>query len=258
METDELLYEIQGTTAVITFNRPEARNAMTWNMYEGLYQSCEKVDVDERVRVVVLRGAGGKAFVAGTDIRQFLEFESGEDGLAYEKKIERVIGRLEQVRKPMVAVIDGYAVGGGLAIAAACDLRICSHNAKFGMPIARTLGNCLSMANYARLVALIGPARTKQLIYTARTFSADEALAVGLVMEVVPPSELDAKVSELCEQISSHAPITLRVTKEAVRRIQSASLPSGEDLVRECYASRDFHEGVAAFVEKRQPVWEGR
>jgi enoyl-CoA hydratase/carnithine racemase len=258
IETDQLLYERRGQAAFATFNRPEARNAMTWEMYDALFASCEEVDADENVRVLVLRGAGEKAFVAGTDIKQFLEFKSGADGISYEERMERVIGRLERVRKPTVAVVDGYAIGGGLSIAAVCDLRLCTPDAKFGIPIARTLGNCLSIENYARLMALIGPARTKELILTARTFSAEEALAAGLATKIVPVSELDEEVEELCASLESHAPITMRITKEAVRRLQFAELPDAEDLVRETYGSEDFHEGVSAFVEKRRPVWRGR
>ncbi len=258
IETEQLLFERRGSTAFVTFNRPEARNAMTWEMYDALYEVCEAVDVDDEVRVLVLRGAGEKAFVAGTDIKQFLEFESGEDGVAYEERMERIVGRLEQVRKPVVAVIDGYAIGGGLSIAAVSDLRICTPEAKFGMPIARTLGNCLSMENYARLVALLGPARTKALIFTARMFTAEEALSAGFATEIVPREELAGRVEELCAALESHAPITMRVTKEALRRLALAGLPDAEDLVRETYGSRDFHDGVRAFIEKRRPEWQGR
>jgi enoyl-CoA hydratase/carnithine racemase len=258
IETDQLRFERRGSTAFITFNRPEARNAMTWEMYEALFAGCEEVDADDDVRVLVLRGAGDKAFVAGTDIKQFLEFESGEDGILYEERMERIVGRLETVRKPTVAVIDGYAIGGGLAIAAVSDLRVCTPEAKFGMPIARTLGNCLSVENYARLVALLGPARTKALIFTARMISAEEALAAGFATEVVPREELDGRVEELCAALASHAPITLRVTKEAVRRLTLTELPDAKDLVVETYGSADFREGVEAFVEKRQPRWSGR
>jgi enoyl-CoA hydratase/carnithine racemase len=258
MGTHELQYERRDAVAFITFNRPAARNAMTWAMYEALFECSEEADEDDDVRVVVLRGAGGKAFIAGTDIKQFTEFETGEDGVSYEKRVERVVGRLEAVSKPTVAVVDGFAIGGGLAIAAVCDLRICTPNARFGLPIARTLGNCLSMENYARMVSLIGSARTKEIIFTARALSADEALATGLATEVVSADHLDDRVGELCKLLARHAPLTMRVTKEAVRRITAAEVPSGQDLVIDAYSSKDFHEGVAAFVGKREPKWRGR
>jgi enoyl-CoA hydratase/carnithine racemase len=257
MNTDHVLYSFGDSTAKVVFNRPEARNAMTLDMYEALYDACEKVDADDRVRVMVLRGAGGQSFVAGTDIREFVEFATGEDGISHEKRVERVIRRLESMRKPTIAVVDGHALGGGMAIAAVCDLRICSEQAKFGIPIARTLGNCLSIENYARLVALVGPARTKEMIYTARSLSADEAHAVGLATEVLPAENLDARVDELCRTLAQHAPITLRVTKEAIRRLRRESL-EGDDLVSEAYGSKDFKEGVTAFLEKRAPKWRGR
>jgi enoyl-CoA hydratase len=206
---------------------------------------------------MVLRGAGGKAFVAGTDIGQFRAFRSGQEGLDYEETIDRIVGRVELVRKPTVAVVDGYAVGGGLAIAAACDLRVCTPEAKFGMPIARTLGNCLSMENYARLVALVGAARVKDLVFTARSVGAEEALAIGLATEVVSPAGIDDRVAELCERLAGHAPITLRVTKEALRRLRSAGLPDGDDLVLEAYSSEDFRRAVEAFVTKGRPEWRG-
>jgi enoyl-CoA hydratase len=256
-DTGELLFARDGAVATITFNRPHARNAMTWAMYEGLHEACEKVDADQDVGVLVLRGAGGKAFVAGTDITQFQQFRGAEDGLAYEERLDRIVGRLESVRVPTVAAIEGYAVGGGLSIAAACDLRICTLESKFGVPIARTLGNCLSMSTYARLVALVGPARTLHLIYTASFLTAEQALGAGLVSEVIAPGELEDRVRELTEQLCRHAPITMRVTKEAVRRLRAANLPDAHDLVATCYGSADFAEGVRAFVEKRRPRWTG-
>lgn len=257
VEASELLYERRGSTAFVTFNRPQARNAMTFPMYDALFERCEEVDADDSVRALVLRGAGGKAFVAGTDISQFKTFETGQDGIAYEQRIDRVVSRLELVRKPTIALVDGHAVGGGLALAAVCDLRICTPGAKFAMPIARTLGNCLSVDNCARLVALIGPARTKELVFTARSFEAAEALAAGLATEVVAESAIDQRVDELCERLAGHAPITMRVTKEAIRRLRTAGVGNGDDLIVEAYSSGDFKRGVEAFFEKRQPVWEG-
>ncbi|MGH3666612.1 MAG: enoyl-CoA hydratase/isomerase family protein [Egibacteraceae bacterium] len=251
-------YERRGPVAHLTFDRPEARNAMTWTMYDQLAELTDRVDADDDVRVVVLRGSGGKAFVAGTDIGQFAEFSSGADGLAYEARIEAIVGRLERVGKPTVAVVEGYAVGGGLGIAAVCDLRVCTPNARFGMPIARTLGNCLSMANYARLAALLGVARAKELIFTAGFVEAEEALAAGLVTQIIGAEELDERVAALCARLCEHAPITLRVTKEALRRIAATAVPAGDDLVEEAYGSADFAEGVAAFGDKRPPRWQSR
>lgn len=250
-------YERRGAAAVITFDRPQARNAMTWGMYDQLYDACERLDGDD-ARVAVLRGAGGRAFVAGTDIRQFAGFSGGQDGLDYERRMDAIIGRLESVRVPTVAVVEGYAVGGGLAIAAVCDLRVCTPDARFGIPIARTLGNCVSVATCARLVAVLGVARVKRLLLLAGFLDADEALSAGFVSEVVAPGELDERVDGLCERLSANAPVSMRATKEALRRLTLDGLAAGDDLVRECYGSQDFHEGVAAFSGKRTPVWRGR
>jgi enoyl-CoA hydratase/carnithine racemase len=245
----EVVAERRGPALWVTFNRPWARNAMTFAMYEALYERCEEADADESVRALVLRGAGGKAFVAGTDIRHFTAFESGEDGLRYEATIDRIVGRLEAVTKPTVALVDGYAMGSGLALAAGCDLRVCTPAAMFGLPIARTVGNCLSMENYARLAALLGPARLKDIVFTARSIGADDALAIGLATEVVEPDEAEARVEALCERLASHAAVTLRVTKEALRRLRAAGTPDGDDLVREAYASEEFRSTVAAWGE---------
>ena len=152
--------------------------------------------------------------------------------------------------KPTVALVDGFAMGSGLALSATCDLRVCTPAAKFGLPIARTVGNCLSMENYARLAGLLGPARLKDIIFTARTIEADEALAIGLATEVVEPEAAEARVEALCELLASHAPVTLRVTKEALRRIRAATTPEGDDLVREAYGSEGFRRNVAAFLAR--------
>jgi len=235
-------YEQRGPAAWVTFNRPEAHNAMTFAMYESLFECCERADASDDVRVVVLRGAGGRAFVAGTDIAQFLEFSSGEDGLRYEASIDRVVGRLEAVRVPTIALVDGVAMGSGMVLAAACDLRICTPAARFGVPIARTVGNCLSMANYARLAALLGEARVKELIFTARALRPEEGLATEIV------DDAEARVEELCSLLASHAPVTMRVTKEALRRLRP--LPDGDDLVREAYESEEFRARVRAFLQR--------
>src|SRR3954470_24920084 len=258
MAEPELRYERRGPVATVTFDRPHARNAMTFAMYEELHARCDEIDADDSIRVVVLRGAGGRAFVSGTDIRQFLDFDSGRTGVEYEADIDRYVGRLDRLRKPAIAQVQGYAVGAGLSIAAACDLRVCAPNAQFGLPVARTLGNCLSMAGYARLVAVLGEARAKDLVFTARMIPADEALAAGLVSAVVPADEIEAHVLEFAERVAGFAPITLRVTKEAFRRLREANVPDGADLVAEAYGSEDFRAGAEAFLEKRRHTWTGR
>jgi len=257
--SNEVLVTRDGPVVTLTFNRPEARNALTWNMYERLYQACEEVDADDSVRVFVLRGAGGKAFVAGTDIAQFKSFKTAEDGIQYERDGERRTGRLERVGKPVIAQIEGYAVGGGFAIAAVCDIRIATPESSFGFPIARTLGNCLSMENYSRCVELFGPSRVKEMIMRVRLIRAEEAHAAGFVHEIVPAAEIGARVKAVAEEVASHAPITLKVTKEAVRRIQERRrLEGGEDLISLTYTSADFREGMSAFLEKRKPRWTGK
>jgi enoyl-CoA hydratase/carnithine racemase len=256
---EEVLVSREGPIVTLTFNRPEARNAMTWGMYQRLYEVCEEVDADDSVRVLVLKGAGGKAFVAGTDISQFTQFKGAEDGIKYERDGDKRSGRISKVKKPVVAQIQGYAVGGGFAIAAGADIRIATPDAKFGVPTARTLGNTLSMKNYAMFADLIGASRVKELMFTARLMSAEEALTAGFVHQIIAASEIEKQVRELAEKIASHAPLTLWSTKESLRRIQDArALPDGDDIVRKVYGSDDFKEGVKAFVEKRAPRWTGK
>ena len=248
----------EGPVAHVTFDRPAARNAMTWPMYEALGAVCGRIAADPDVRVAVFRGAGGKAFVAGTDIAQFREFKSGEDGTRYEAVMERHLSAVEQLPIPTLAVVEGWAVGGGLAIATACDLRIATPGSRFGVPIARTLGNCLSVANIALIAAAFGLGRTKRMLLLAEMLDSDEALTAGFLTEIVPPERLDARVAEITARLAAHAPVTMRATKEAIRRLLHAGLPAGDDLIRECYGSEDFRIGVEAFVEKREPRWTGR
>ena len=245
---------------MLTFNRPEARNAMTWEMYDALVEACERFDEDHEVKVLVLRGAGGKAFVAGTDIAQFATFRTADDGLAYEHRIDDVLDRLERVKKPTIAQVQGVAAGGGCAIALTCDLRVATPESTFGIPIARTLGNCLSGATYARLMDLVGPAVVKDLLFTGRLVGAGDAFAVGLVTRIVAADQIEKAVRDLAHEIASNAPLTLRATKEMLRRLAAKRrLAAGDDrdLVEMCYASADFKEGVAAFLTKRRPKWTG-
>ena len=260
MAIPEVQFTSEGPVAFLTFHRPDAKNAMTWPMYDALAAACDQVDADQAIRVLVLRGAGD-AFVAGTDISQFTSFATGDDGIAYERRMEQVIDRLERVAVPTIAQVHGVAAGGGCLIALACDLRVCSHAARFGVPIARTLGNCLSAANCARIVDLIGPARTKDLLFTGRLLDTAEAGSLGLVTRIAEPHALDAAVRQLAQTIASNAPLTIRATKEAVRRIAlSRRLEErlADDLTALCYGSHDFREGLSAFLEKRTPRFTGR
>ncbi len=249
---------IDAGVASVVFDRPEARNAMTWAMYTLLGQICARLRADPAVRVVTFRGAGGAAFVAGTDIEQFNTFQSGEDGLAYEAQIDEIIGALEALPMPTVAVVQGWAVGGGLAIATACDFRIASSGSRFGVPIAKTLGNCLSVANLARLNAAFGQARVKRMLMLAEMIGDQEALACAYLYELCAPDELDSACQKLCARLMALAPVTQGVIKESLRRLLTHDLPPGEDLIHRAYGSEDFREGVDAFVAKRPPVWMGR
>jgi enoyl-CoA hydratase len=256
--TQDLLFKVSGSVALITINRPDARNAFTFEMYEKLAQACEAVGRDDAVKVLVITGAGDKAFSAGTDISLFRDFKRPKDAIDYEAFMERVLGGLERCRVPTIAAIAGACTGGGGVIAACCDLRIGTAGTKFGFPIARTLGNCLSARNLTRLAALIGAQRVKDLIFTARLMEAGEAQRIGLLTEVVKDrAELDARAGALAREIAGFAPLTLRGTKEALRRMQADGVED-QDLILMCYMSEDFREGMSAFWEKRSPNWQGK
>jgi enoyl-CoA hydratase/carnithine racemase len=254
----ELVVEQDGPVLTVTFNRPAQRNAMTWAMYDGLYEACERADADDDVRVLVLRGAGEDAFVAGTDITQFAEFVDGDDGIAYERKITRVLDRLEDVNVPTVAAVRGYCVGAGVAIAAVCDLRVATPDARFGVPVARTLGNCLSMSTYALLVHHLGPARTLDLLLNARMLTGQAAHAAGFLADLA--EDLDDAVRQTVDRLVAHAPLTMWATKESIRRLRRAAAAAvdGDDIVGRVYGSEDFHAAVQAFTGKQQRVWTGR
>lgn len=257
----EALFHLEPPLAFLTFNRPEARNAMSWAMYDALVEACDRADCDEAVRVLVLRGAGGKAFAAGTDISQFQQFKTPQDGVEYEQHIAEVLDRLERVAKPTLAQIEGVAVGAGCAIAAACDLRVATPESTFGIPIARTLGNCVTGTAFSRLVDLIGPGHTKDILFTGRLVGAAEAQGIGLVDRLAPADSIATVVRELALQIASNAPLTVRAAKEMTRRLlakRRLASPEARDLIELCYGSADFQEGVAAFLAKRPPKWTGR
>jgi enoyl-CoA hydratase len=260
LATDELLYEIRGTTGWVTLNRPQARNALTYAMYEGLAEICASVPDDGSVKAIVVTGAGEKAFAAGTDMRQFRDFSKPEDAIGYEHRMSRVLNDIETCRVPTIAAIAGACTGGGGAIAGVCDIRISTADLKFGFPIARTLGNTLAIENLTRMVALIGPGRVKELIFTSRLIGAEEAKAIGLISEIVPDhAALIERVTALTDQLAGHAPLTMRTIKEALRRLRvDGPGADDEDLVVEAYMSEDFKEGMEAFLAKRKPNWKGR
>ncbi|QQO11869.1 enoyl-CoA hydratase/isomerase family protein [Bradyrhizobium diazoefficiens] len=259
-EAEDLVFECKDGIGRIIFNRPQARNAFTFAMYERLAAICEQANDDPAIKVLVLRGAGDKAFASGTDINQFREFRTPQDAIDYENRIDRVLTTLEQCRVPTIAAINGFCTGGGAGIAAACDLRIGTNSTRIGFPIARTLGNCLSMSNVSRLTALIGAARVKDLIFTARLVDATEAASVGLLGEVVADiAALDKRADEVARLLAGHAPLTLTATKQAVARLQKRlTRDEGEDLILMCYTSQDFREGLDAFLNKRAPQWRGQ
>ncbi len=258
--TEELLFERRGEAGEIgwvTFNRPQARNALTFAMYEGVAEIAARADRDPSLRVLVFTGAGGRAFAAGTDISQFRAFDSEQDALQYEERMDRVLTVLETCRIPTIAAIQGACTGGGAGIAACCDLRVGSPSARFGFPIARTLGNTLSMGNFARLTALLGLARVKDLIFSARLLDAPEALAIGLFNEVTADEEsLPLRAGDLARTLAGHAPLTLQTAKEALHRIKQQLIPpgGGSDLVLRAYMSEDFRKAPAGLEGPLEPI----
>jgi enoyl-CoA hydratase/carnithine racemase len=240
-------------------DRPQARNAMTFAMWDRLREIAVELDADEAVRVIVFTGAGGRAFIAGTDIAEFRSFTSGEDGIAYEHRMEAVISALESIRVPTIAAIAGACTGGGVSVAGTCDLRIGAAGTRIGVPIARTLGNCVSLRNVGRGGALIGLDAAKRLLLTGTLVDAPAAHTLGFLSEIAESDEaLPAHAQRVATQIAALAPLTLRATKEMVRRLRRAiPAPSDEDLVRLCYGSADFREGMDAFLSKRPANWTG-
>ena len=260
MADSDLLFERRGSTGWIVFNRPQTRNALTFAMYERLATICRGAPADGALSALVITGGGAEAFAAGTDMAEFRSFSSDQDALDYEHRMDVVMGAVEACPLPVIAAMAGACTGGGAAIAAACDLRVAAGDLKFGFPIARTLGNCLSIANLSRLTALVGAGRVKELLFTARLIGAEEARSIGLVSEILPDhASLMARASELAETLACHAPITLRATKEALRRLRVDGAGADDrDLIVEAYRSADFEEGREAFLAKRPPRWTGR
>jgi len=258
--SDHLNYEVIDGIGWLSFNRPEQRNALTFAMYEGIAETCRSISAEGDIKALILQGVGGRAFAAGTDMTEFRGFSKPEDAIAYEENADAVFTAIETCVVPTIAAISGACTGGGGAIAASCDLRICDERLKFGFPIARTLGNCLSIANLARLSSLMGQGRVREMLFTARLIEAAEALQIGLVSEVLPDAEaVTTRAKELAQSLSEHAPLTLRATKEALRRLRlQGPTADDHDLVTMAYMSADFREGMEAFLAKRKPEWHGK
>jgi enoyl-CoA hydratase len=256
MSSSNVVLDIEDAIATVTLARAEARNAMTWAMYDGLVDAC-RTAVASSARALIIRGSGG-AFSAGTDIGQFTDVRTGADGVAYERRLEAVVGAVEGLPMPTIAAVEGPAVGGGCAIAVACDVRLAADSASFGVPVARTLGNCLSAENLARLADLVGMGRVADLLLTGRLVGAEEALAWGLVARVLPAADLHAEARALAKTLATRAPSTVAATKATLARLRAVRRPAPgacDDLIAACYESNEFREGVAAFAEKRSPIF---
>ncbi len=243
--------------AHITFNHVAARNAMTVSMYQSLKSICEDLAKNPAVRVAIFRGAGGKSFVSGSDIAQFANFQTGSDGVRYEEGIDNYLAPLATLPIPTIAVIDGMAVGGGLAIASCCDFRISTPDAKFGVPIAKTLGNCLSAANVAWLVAHLGINIVKRMLLLAEMINAKELLQQGYLLATYEQEQLGQEAVNLAGRLSKLAPITQKSSKLVLARIIKNNLPDCSDLISETYGSNDFQNGVASFLKGEPPIWTG-
>ena len=233
--------------AQIVIDRPERHNAMSIAMYETLLALIDACRADQTIGCIVLRGAGGKSFISGTDIDYFRDFTSGRQGVAYEALVERVIDAVERIAVPTVAAIDGWAVGGGLAIATACDFRVCSEGSRFGAPIAKTLSNTLSSRNLARLVAAFGVPRVKKMLMLSDFLGAADAQACGYVDEVAAKGEVEAAALALAQRLVALSPVTQHAVKEGLRRIVIDHSLEDEDLVEAVYGSQRFRDAVAAF-----------
>jgi enoyl-CoA hydratase len=255
----DIIIERKEGIAEVKFNRPEVRNALTFEMYEVVYNLCVEANETEEIRAIVFAGVDSSAFASGTDIGLLQGIKDGKGGTEYEERIERVVGMVERCQVPTIAAIAGACTGGGAALATACDLRIGAKNMRFGYPMAKTLGNCLSLPNSARLIFLIGPGRFKELLLTARLMGAEEAYATGLVSEVVEPLDVLARAHELAVRIAENAPLTIWAAKEAVRRLhEHLQSTDFNDVIEKSYQSDDFRLGVESFIKKQMPNWSGK
>ncbi len=262
MASDNILCEKDGAVGRLIFNNPARHNAVSLEMWEAAEQVLHDLSGDDEIRVIVVTGAGGKAFVSGADISKFGDERATADAVArYNVIVSRALKALSQAAKPTIAMIRGYCIGGGVGLAICCDLRFCTEGSRFGIPAAR-LGLGYGIDGVRRLVDLVGPAFTKEIFFTARQFSAQEAVAMGLVNRVVPEAELERLVQDTADMIAGNAPLTVRSIKRIVGEVladeSARDIEACDRLVRACFDSQDYIEGRRAFVEKRKPVFVGR
>ncbi|PZW37708.1 enoyl-CoA hydratase/carnithine racemase [Humitalea rosea] len=262
LETPKILARVEDGIGWLTFNQPEKRNAISLDMWQAVATAAERFTNDAAVRVVVMHGAGGKAFASGADISQFEKMrDSAEAEATYSATSSNARKRLEALGKPLIAMIQGFCIGGGCATAMVADLRIASEDSRFGIPAAR-LGVAYAYESLRRLVSLVGPAVAKDIMFTGRQLDAQEALACGLINKVVLAADLEATVSAMAQTMVRNAPLSIRASKEAIDQIAGdpakVDREKFEAMYRACFDSADYAEGRASFMAKRPPVFNGR
>ncbi|WP_443971625.1 enoyl-CoA hydratase [Sphingobium sp. CR28] len=259
MSEPRIVFERSGSAAHIRFDNPAAFNALTSQMWLDLRDTARAIAADPSIRVATFRGTGGKAFISGTDISKFADYETGQQGVDYERGIDECMGALDEIPCTTIAIVEGWAVGGGLNISAACDFRIATPDAKFGSPIGRTIGNCLSAASAARIGAAVGVQFAKRMVLLGEFLTADQLLDSGFLLKIVEPDAIEEEVATLCARAAENAPLTTRVTKEMIRKMTLGNLPDVEDLIALVYGSADFRRGVSDFLArtKKLPEWTG-
>jgi len=262
VKTDKIIARKNGAMGWVIFNNPEKRNAMSLEMYEATAAALEGYAKDPEIRVVILKGEGDKAFISGADISQFKDRRSNPEQVkAAEAISERCNFAIRECPKPVIAMIRGYCMGGGLGLAVGCDLRIASDDSRFGIPAAK-LGVGYRFSGIRRLSELVGPSFTAEIFYTGRQFNAQEALLMGLVNRVLPAAELEKHVMDYAATLTANAPLTIAAVKRSLIELRKDAsdrdLALCQKMVEDCFASEDYKEGQKAFMEKRKPVFKGK